>query len=193
MLSGRAGPFEWPAKSEQAEAYARLMAAAGDIHVVRVPFVAGRALQVCTDAGLDPATAMMTEFAPLAERLGVSVFHASACASELALWWQRTGGELRKVLAVNRRHRRLPPAYVTCLLTQAAVRFTLNELDRTIGDFRVGLVRGPRRGRLIPHAAPERFDLPLNEAPENWYLTASRPRPLRPLRHSGHRPCYHSG
>ena len=64
MLSGRAGPFEWPAKSEQAEAYARLMAAAGDIHVVRVPFVAGRALQVCTDAGLDPATAMMTEFAP---------------------------------------------------------------------------------------------------------------------------------
>ena len=40
------------------------MAAAGDIHVVRVPFVAGRALQVCTDAGLDPATAMMTEFAP---------------------------------------------------------------------------------------------------------------------------------
>jgi hypothetical protein len=43
---------------------------------------------------------MLTEFVPLARRLGVSVFHAAACASELALWWERTGGELRKVLTV---------------------------------------------------------------------------------------------
>ena len=100
VLSGRSGPFEWPAQSEQAEAHGRLLATAGDIPIARIPLAAGRALQVCADADLDPATAMMTDFEALARRLGVSVFHAAACASELALWWERTGHELRNVLAV---------------------------------------------------------------------------------------------
>ena len=100
VLSGRSGPFDWPAQSEQAEAHGRLLATAGEIPIARIPLAAGRALQVCADADLDPATAMMTDFEALARRLGVSVFHAAACASELALWWERTGHELRNVLTV---------------------------------------------------------------------------------------------
>lgn len=101
-LSGRNGPFDWPVQSEQAEAFARLKTAAGDIPQLRIPLVAGRALQVCSDAGLDIASALMLPFDKLAARLGVHVFAASACASELAVWWQRTGAELRKMLEVKR-------------------------------------------------------------------------------------------
>jgi hypothetical protein len=100
-LSGRNGPFDWPEQSEQAEAFARLKTAAGNIPKLRIPLVAGRALQVCADAGLDIASALMLPFDELATRLGVHVFAASACASELAVWWQRTGSELRKMLEVK--------------------------------------------------------------------------------------------
>ncbi|WP_271575590.1 hypothetical protein [Bradyrhizobium sp. CCBAU 11361] len=100
-LSGRAGPFDWPAGSEQAEALTRLKTAAGDIPTLRIPLVTGRALQVCADAGLDVASALLMNFDELAVRLGVHVFQASACVSEIALWWQRTGSELRKVLEVK--------------------------------------------------------------------------------------------
>lgn len=100
-LSGRAGPFDWPEKSEQAEAFVRLTATAGNIPTVRVPLVAGRALQVCADAGLDVASVLMMPFDKLAIRLGVNAFQASACATEIAVWWQRTGVELRKTLEVN--------------------------------------------------------------------------------------------
>lgn len=100
-LSGRNGPFDWPKQSEQAEAFGRLKAAAGDIPIMRIPLVAGRALQVCADAGLDVAAAMVMPFDKLAARLGIHVFQASACATELALWWQRTGAELRKTLSVR--------------------------------------------------------------------------------------------
>ena len=48
-------------------------------------------LEICADAGLDVANAMMTEVQPLARRLGIDVFRAAACASELALWWRRSG------------------------------------------------------------------------------------------------------
>ena len=44
--------------SEQAEALARLKSAAGNIPTLRIPLVAGRALQVCADAGLDLASAL---------------------------------------------------------------------------------------------------------------------------------------
>jgi hypothetical protein len=96
-LSGRNGPFHWPQQSEQAEAFGRLQQAAGDIPVLRIPFVAGRALQVCADAGLDVAEAMLLPLDQLAARLGIDVFQANACAIELALWWRRTGVELRKL------------------------------------------------------------------------------------------------
>jgi hypothetical protein len=56
-LSGRNGPFDWPMQSEQAEAFARLKTAAGGIPSLRIPLVAGRALQVCADSGVDVATA----------------------------------------------------------------------------------------------------------------------------------------
>ncbi|WP_128939901.1 hypothetical protein [Bradyrhizobium zhanjiangense] len=64
--------------------------AAGDVPQLSIPLVAGRALQVCSDAGLELAT-----------RLGVHVFAATACASELAVWWNATGAELRKMLEVK--------------------------------------------------------------------------------------------
>ena len=40
-------------------------------------------------------------FDELAARLGVHVFQASACASEIAVWWQRTGSELLNVLELK--------------------------------------------------------------------------------------------
>lgn len=100
-LSGRNGPFDWPEQSEQAEAFVRLKTAAGDIPRLSIPLVAGRALQVCSDAGLDVASALMLPFDKLATRLGVHVFAATACASELAVWWNATGAELRKMLEVK--------------------------------------------------------------------------------------------
>lgn len=87
--------------SEQAEAFARLKAAAGAIPQLTIPLVAGRALQVCTDAGLDIASALMLASDKLATQLGLHVFAATACASELAVWWQRTGAELRTMLEVK--------------------------------------------------------------------------------------------
>lgn len=98
VLSGRAGAFDFPSGSEQAESLARLKAAAGPIPTITIPFVAGRALEICADAGLDVATAMMTEIQPLGRRLGIDVFRAAACASELALWWKRSGIALTKAL-----------------------------------------------------------------------------------------------
>lgn len=94
VLSGRAGNFDFPTGSEQAECLARLKTAAGDIPIVTIPQVNGRALEICADAGLDVANAMMTEVQPLARRLGIDVFRAAACASELALWWRRSGAAL---------------------------------------------------------------------------------------------------
>jgi hypothetical protein len=99
-LSGRAGGFDFPNGSEQAECLARLKAAAGKIPIITIPFVSGRALEICADAGLDVATAMMTDIQPLGRRLGLDVFRAASCASELALWWQRSGVALTKVLEV---------------------------------------------------------------------------------------------
>jgi hypothetical protein len=58
-------------------------------------------LQVCTDAGLDIASALMLASDKLATQLGLHVFAATACASELAVWWQRTGAELRTMLEVK--------------------------------------------------------------------------------------------
>lgn len=101
-LSGRAGPFDWPVGSEQRSHFDRLLATAKNIPVLRVPLVAGRALQVCADAGLVPTEAMLLEFEELAAKLGVHVFAATACATEIALWWQRVGSELRKVLEASR-------------------------------------------------------------------------------------------
>jgi hypothetical protein len=98
VLSGRAGGFDFPNGSEQAESLARLKAKAGQIPVATIPFVAGRALETCADAGLDVATAMMTESQPLARKLGIDVFRAASCASELALWWKRSGVALTKIL-----------------------------------------------------------------------------------------------
>ena len=86
VLSGRAGSFDFPSGSEQAECLARLKTAAGQIPTITIPHVSGRALEICADAGLDVATAMMTEIQPLGRRLGIDVFRAAACASELALW-----------------------------------------------------------------------------------------------------------
>ncbi|MCK1620822.1 hypothetical protein IVA96_30495 [Bradyrhizobium sp. 159] len=91
VLSGRAGGFDFPSGSEQAECLARLKTVAGEIPIVTIPQVNGRALEICADAGLDVATAMMTEVQPLARRLGIDVFRAAACASELALWRRRSG------------------------------------------------------------------------------------------------------
>jgi hypothetical protein len=98
VLSGRAGPFDFAAGSEQAESFERLKRTAGAIPMVQIQFVRGRALEVCADAGLEVAAALMTEALPLSRRLGVDVFRASSCASELALWWQRSGAALGKVL-----------------------------------------------------------------------------------------------
>lgn len=100
-LSGRNGPFDWPKQSEQAEAFARLNTVAGDIPRLTIPLVEGRALQVCSDAALDVASAMMLPSDRLASRLGVHEFAATACASELAVWWDRTGAELRNMLEVK--------------------------------------------------------------------------------------------
>ena len=100
VLSGRAGAFDFPAGSEQAESLARLKSKAGDIAAVTIPFVPGRALETCADAGLDVATAMMMEAEVLGRRLGVDIFRARACATELAMWWKRSGSALARVLAV---------------------------------------------------------------------------------------------
>lgn len=101
-LSGRAGPFDWPVGSEQRGHFDRLLTTAGEVPILRIPLAAGRALQVCADAGLDPTQALLMNFDELAARLGVHVFAATACATEIALWWQRTGTELRKALDVAR-------------------------------------------------------------------------------------------
>ncbi len=98
VLSGRAGGFDFPNGSEQADSLARLKATAGQIPTVTIPFVSGRALETCADAGLDVATAMLTESQPLGRKLGIDVFRAAACASELALWWKRSGVALTKVV-----------------------------------------------------------------------------------------------
>jgi hypothetical protein len=98
VLSGRNGSFDFTRGSEQAECLSRLKAAAGPIPTVLIQQVAGRALETCADAGLDVASAIMTETKSLAERLGIDLFRASACASELALWWQRSGAALATVL-----------------------------------------------------------------------------------------------
>lgn len=100
VLSGRAGTFDFPSGSEQAESLARLKAMAGKIPVITIPHVSGRALEICADAGLDVATAMMTEIQPLGRRLGIDVFRAASCASELAVWWKRSGIALTKALEV---------------------------------------------------------------------------------------------
>ncbi|MGL3106936.1 hypothetical protein [Bradyrhizobium sp. BR 1432] len=65
-----------------------------------IPLVEGRALQVCSDAGLDIASALMMPSDRLARRLGLHEFAATACASELAVWWESTGDALRKILEV---------------------------------------------------------------------------------------------
>jgi hypothetical protein len=101
-LSGRAGPFDWPVGSEQRGHFDRLLSTAENIPILRIPLVNGRALQVCADAGLDPTQALLLNFDELAARLGVHIFQATACATELAVWWQRVGGELRKVLEAAR-------------------------------------------------------------------------------------------
>ncbi|MBP1095987.1 hypothetical protein [Bradyrhizobium diazoefficiens] len=101
-LSGRAGPFDWSVGSEQRGHLDRLLAAAGEIPILRIPLVAGRALQVCADAALDPTRALLMNFDELAARLGVHIFQSTACATEIALWWQRVGGELRKTLEATR-------------------------------------------------------------------------------------------
>lgn len=98
VLSGRAGPFDFANGSEQAESLARLKSKAGEIPTIAIPFVPGRALETCADAGLDVASAMMMEAEVLGRRLGVDVFRARACASELAMWWKRSGTALTKVL-----------------------------------------------------------------------------------------------
>ncbi|UVO26945.1 hypothetical protein [Bradyrhizobium arachidis] len=100
VLSGRAGGFDFASGSEQAEGLARLKAVAGKIPVITIPHVAGRALEICADAGLDVATAMMTDIQPLGRRLGIDIFRAASCASELALWWKRSGVALIKALEV---------------------------------------------------------------------------------------------
>jgi hypothetical protein len=100
-LSGRNGPFDWPQQSEQAEAFTRLKTVAGDIPRLTIPLVEGRALQVCSDAGLDLASVLMTPSDRLATRLGLDEFAATACVSELAVWWQSTGAELRNMLEVK--------------------------------------------------------------------------------------------
>jgi hypothetical protein len=98
VLSGRAGGFDFSNGSEQAESLVRLKAKAGKIPTVAIPFVPGRALETCADAGLDIATAIMMEADLLGRRLGVDVFRARACATELAMWWKRSGTALIKVL-----------------------------------------------------------------------------------------------
>ncbi|WP_426436963.1 hypothetical protein [Bradyrhizobium genosp. P] len=95
VLSGRAGNFDFPPLSEQAESLARLQA--GEIPVVTVPRVAGRALETCADAGLDVANAMMMDGDALARRIGIDLFRSRACASELALWWRQTGNTLARI------------------------------------------------------------------------------------------------
>jgi hypothetical protein len=99
VLSERGGAFRFAKGSEQAEAMARLLSEAGPIPQLRIPLVQGRALQVCADAGLDPATAMSMPTAVLAQKLRTHVFQAAACATELAMWWSVTGKELRRALA----------------------------------------------------------------------------------------------
>jgi len=97
VLSGRAGNFDFPPLSEQAESLARLRDKAGEIPTVTIPRVAGRALETCADAGLDVANAMMMDGDALARRLGIDLFRARACASELALWWSLTGKTLARI------------------------------------------------------------------------------------------------
>ncbi|WP_183238488.1 hypothetical protein [Bradyrhizobium sp. CIR18] len=97
VLSGRAGNFDFPPLSEQAESLTRLRNKAGEIPTVTIPRVAGRALETCADAGLDVASAMMMDGDALARRLGIDLFRSRACASELALWWRLTGNTLAKI------------------------------------------------------------------------------------------------
>jgi hypothetical protein len=92
--SGRSGNFHFPVGSEQSEGLARLHEMAGQIPIVTIPNVAGRALETCADAGLDVAQAMMLDSDALARRLGIDLFRARACASELALWWRQSGNAL---------------------------------------------------------------------------------------------------
>jgi hypothetical protein len=98
VLSGRAGSFDVPTGSEQAESLARLKATAGTIPTIAIPHVPGRALETCADAGLDVASAMMMEADVLGHRLGIDIFRARALASELAVWWRRSGSALTEAL-----------------------------------------------------------------------------------------------
>jgi hypothetical protein len=97
VLSGRAGNFDFPPLSDQAESLTRLRDKAGEIPTVTIPRVAGRALETCADAGLDVANAMMMDGDALARRLGIDLFRSRACASELALWWRLTGNTLARI------------------------------------------------------------------------------------------------
>lgn len=63
--------------------------------------VKGRALQVCADAGVDVTSALMMDFNQLAKRLGVHRFQASACVSEIAVWWEATGAALLKMMEAS--------------------------------------------------------------------------------------------
>jgi hypothetical protein len=94
VQSGRSGNFHFPVGSEQSDSLTRLHDTAGQIPIVTIPNVNGRALETCADAGLDVATAMMMAPDALAGRLGIDPFRARACASELALWWSATGKTL---------------------------------------------------------------------------------------------------
>jgi hypothetical protein len=98
VLSGRAGAFDFPHGREQAEGLARLKATAGTIPTIAIPYVHGRALEFCADAGLDVASAMMMEADVLGRRLGIDVFRSRALATELAMWWRRSGSALADAL-----------------------------------------------------------------------------------------------
>jgi hypothetical protein len=101
VLSARSGSFQFPKASEQAEVFARLLNEAADTPIARIPLVAGRALQVCADAGIDAAEAMSLPAPALAKRIRGHVFAAAACASEIAVWWKKTADELMPVLGEN--------------------------------------------------------------------------------------------
>jgi len=98
VLSCKSGSFTFPKGSEQGAAFSNLMREVGDAPFVRIPLAAGRALSIVNDAGIDPALAMIEPVQDLARRLKTHVFAASALQSELALWWNDTEHELRKII-----------------------------------------------------------------------------------------------
>jgi hypothetical protein len=99
LLNKRFGGFSFIAGSDPAAVYRDLLKAAQDgCGTVTLPAIAGESWKYCEDAGLTLPQVMSFTSGEIAKRTGLDAFTATACATEVAAFWDLSEKELSRVL-----------------------------------------------------------------------------------------------